>query len=139
MGLEPCEGTVDEGVGHPVDQDMGRSARRAGRCDLQVPIQIATEGAHHFGLTENICTGGLFVATSNPGRVGDHILLALRLPGSPQLVAVSAEIRWVRASANPSLRHGARGMGVRFVNLSLDAAAMVQEFLRQSSSTTTTR
>jgi uncharacterized protein (TIGR02266 family) len=120
-----------------VDQDVGRSARRAGRCDLQVPIQIETEGASQFGLTENICTGGLFIATGNPGRVGDQIVLKLRLPGTRELVSVDGEIRWVRSTADISLRHGARGMGVRFVNIPLDAAATVQEFLRQSSSTTT--
>jgi len=119
-----------------VDQDVGHLAKRAGRCALQVPIQIDAEGASHFALTENICTGGLFVATSHPGRVGDQILLKFRLPRNRRLVSVDAEIRWVRTTPSASARHGARGMGVRFRDISLDAGASVQEFLRRSSATT---
>ena len=119
-----------------MDQDVGHLAKRAGRCALQVPIQIDAEGASHFALTENICTGGLFVATSHPGRVGDQILLKFRLPRNRRLVSVDAEIRWVRTTPSASARHGARGMGVRFRDISLDAGASVQEFLRRSSATT---
>jgi uncharacterized protein (TIGR02266 family) len=119
-----------------VDQDVGHLAKRAGRCALQVPIQIEAQGASHFALTENICTGGLFVATSRPGRVGDQILLKFRLPRNRRLVSVDGEIRWIRTTPSASLRHGACGMGVRFHNMSLEAAASVQEFLRRSSSTT---
>ncbi len=119
-----------------MDQDLGSLAKRAGRCTLQVPIQIETDGERHLALTENICTGGLFVATSHPGRVGDQILLKFRLPRNRRLVSVDAEIRWVRTTPSASLRHGARGMGVRFRNVSLDAGASVQEFLGRSSSTT---
>ena len=118
-----------------MDQDVGHLAKRAGRCTLQVPIQIETEGASHFALTENICTGGLFVATSHPGQVGSQILLKFRLPRNRRVVCVDAEIRWVRTTPRASLRHGARGMGVQFRNVSLDAGTSVQEFLRTSSST----
>jgi uncharacterized protein (TIGR02266 family) len=121
-----------------MDQPSGRSVKRAGRCDLQVPIQVETKGASYFAVTENICTGGLFIATSNPGRAGEQVMLRLGLPGTGRVVSVDAEIRWVRPSADATLRHGARGMGVQFVNISLDAAATVQEYLRHGSSTITT-
>lgn len=111
-------------------QDVHR--RRAGRSDLQVPLQIKRGGETHVALTENIGVGGLFVATSNPGRVGEEISVWFKLPGNRIVLFVDAEIRWVRESAVPSLRHGARGMGLRFVTPSLYVAVSIQEFLREA-------
>ncbi len=85
-----------------------------------------------MALTENIGTGGLFVATSRPGRVGDQISLIFRLPNGNTPIFVDGEVRWVRTNPLPDARHGARGMGVRFTALSLSVRATIQEFLRRS-------
>jgi uncharacterized protein (TIGR02266 family) len=111
-----------------------RSARRSGRCDLQVPIQIGDNLEPQIALTENIGTGGLFIATSSPGRIGERVSLKFRLPNATGLISVDGEIRWVRTSAVIA-NHGALGMGVRFTKLPLAVAATIQEFLREASST----
>jgi uncharacterized protein (TIGR02266 family) len=108
--------------------------RRAGRCDLQVPVEIENGKATRLALTEDIGVGGLFVATSSPGRVGEEISLWFKLPGHRIALFVDAEIRWVRENAAPGLRHGARGMGLRFVNPSFYVAEAIQDFLRQPGS-----
>lgn len=114
----------------------GHSARRGSRCDLQVPIEIDGRGDTRMALTENISTGGLFVATSRPERVGDRISLVFRLPNGGLPVFVDGEVRWVRTSPLPDARHGARGMGIRFTTLPLSVVATIQEFLRTSSAPT---
>lgn len=106
------------------------SARRSGRCDLQVPIQIEDKADPQIALTENIGTGGLFIATSSPRRVGERVSLKFRLPNAPGLISVYGEVRWVRTSAVLAIRDGALGMGVRFTKLPLAVAATIQEFLR---------
>jgi uncharacterized protein (TIGR02266 family) len=88
-----------------------------------------------MALTENLGTGGLFVATSSPERVGDRITLTFRLPNDRSPIFVDGEVRWVRTRPLPQIRHGARGMGIRFTSLSLSAAATIQEFVRRSGPT----
>ena len=110
----------------------GHFARHVRRCDLQVPIQIDGPGDPHLALTENIGIGGLFVATSSPERVGDRITLTFRLPNDRSPILVDGEVRWVRTWPLPQIRHGARGMGIRFNGLSLSTVATIQEFVRRS-------
>jgi uncharacterized protein (TIGR02266 family) len=112
----------------------GRSARRSTRCDFQVPIQIDGPSGPTVALTENIGAGGLFVATSKPARVGDRISLIFRLPNGNTPVFVDGEVRWVRTRPLLDARHGVRGMGIRFMHLSLSVSATIQEFLRRSNS-----
>ncbi len=108
---------------------MEGSAERDVRCDLQVPVQIAWEDDARMALTENISAGGLFAATSNPGRVGDRVLLKFTLPNVHRWLVVSGEVRWVRVNAVIGVRHGARGMGVRFTSVPLAVATLVREFI----------
>jgi uncharacterized protein (TIGR02266 family) len=113
----------------------GRLARRSGRCEFQAPIQIDGPDGTTIALTENIGPGGLFVATSNPSRVGDRLSLIFRMWHGDTPIVVDGEVRWVRTSPLPGARGGARGMGIRFTNLSLSASATIQEFLRRSNGT----
>ena len=85
-----------------------------------------------MALTENIGAGGLFVATNKPAQVGDRVSLIFRVPNGNTPIFVDGEVRWVRTSPLPDARHGARGMGIRFTNLSLSVSATIQEFLRRS-------
>lgn len=75
--------------------------------------------------------GGLFVATSRPERIGEALYLIFRLPNVGPIF-VYGEVRWVRMSPLPELRHGARGMGVQFTSLSLSVAATIREFVQSS-------
>ena len=113
----------------------GHSPWRDNRSDFQVPVQVDGQDESRMALTENISTGGLFVATSRPERVGDRVSLVFRLPNGGAPIFVDGEVRWARTNPLPEARHGARGMGIRFTNLPLSAAARIQEFLRKSGPT----
>jgi Tfp pilus assembly protein PilZ len=103
--------------------------RREVRCDLQMPVSIAWKG---LALTENISAGGLFAATTRYGHIGDQVHLRLRLPNLERWVDVSAEIRWVRTDPNPSVRHGARGMGLMFTQVPFWVAALVRQVIESA-------
>ncbi|SRR5579871_570935 len=108
---------------------MAELAAREVRCDLQVPVQIAWADDSKMALTENISQGGLFAATSNPGRVGDRVVLRFRLPDVHRWLVVQGEVRWIRANPVADVRHGARGMGIMLTSVSAAVAALVREFV----------
>lgn len=99
------------------------------RCDLQVPVTVGASDEARVALTENISAGGVFVATSTPGRVGDRLVLDFKLPNAERVISIDGEIRWVRTTPSAQLRHGARGMGLQFTAVSFAAAALVRAFL----------
>jgi uncharacterized protein (TIGR02266 family) len=99
------------------------------RYEIQVPVGMAWKGDSRIGLTENISVGGLFAATTRPGRVGDQVQLRLKFAGVGKWLEVSAEIRWVRRDPEPGLRHGARGMGLMFTHVPSTVATLVRELI----------
>jgi uncharacterized protein (TIGR02266 family) len=99
------------------------------RCDLQVPVTLGASGEARLALTENISAGGVFVATSVPGLVGDRLVLSFRLPNAERAISVDGEVRWIRTTPSAQVRHGARGMGLQFTTVSFAAAALVRAFL----------
>ena len=93
------------------------------------------ESDHNFytGLTQDISTGGLFVATHRLRQVGDRITVTFTLPGRTERIAVETEVRWIRSLPHPSA-DAPVGMGLRFVNLTVEARGAIASFLRHRDS-----
>jgi len=93
------------------------------------------ESEHNFytGLTQDLSRGGLFVATHNLRPVGERIHLRFTLPASPTPIEAVTEVRWVRQTAIPG-GGGEVGMGLEFIQLSIQGKQAVQAFLRQRES-----
>ena len=79
-------------------------------------------------------TGGLFIATHQIKRVGDHVRLKFSLPGSPRPVEVDTEVRWIRENSSLHRTDGASGMGVRFINMSAEDEKAIQAFIESRDS-----
>lgn len=93
------------------------------------------ESDHNFytGLTRDISSGGIFVATGVTYEVGDRIHIKFLLPGRNLPMDVEAQVRWVRDPR--TMRTDApEGMGLKFVNLTPEAKAAIAEFLDQRDS-----
>lgn len=108
--------------------------RQAERHDLEIAVDLESDSNFYTGLTQNISTGGLFIATHQIKRVGDHVLLKFTLPGSPKPIEVDTEVRWIRENSSLHRTDGASGMGVRFINMSPDDAAAISSFLENRDS-----
>jgi uncharacterized protein (TIGR02266 family) len=115
-------------------QDNQANARASERYDLEVKVDLESDHNFYTGLTQNISAGGLFIATHHLRRIGDRITLKFQLPGSDQSVAVETEVRWIRENSSLQRVDGATGMGVRFINLSPEAANAIQTFLQNRDS-----
>ena len=93
-------------------------------------VDLHSQHDRYAGVTKNIGSGGVFVATSHALGVGDRVTLSFSLPGGMEPLSVEAEVRWIRPQITPDPDDRGAGMGLRFVNVSLDTSVLIQKFLR---------
>jgi len=126
---------MDSGTGAKVAHNQQQQHVRASeRFELEVSVDLESDSNFYTGLTQNISAGGLFIATNAIRRIGDRIMLKFNLPGQPEPLTVETEVRWIRENSALNRIDGATGMGVRFVNLSPEAAKMIQSFIESRDS-----
>ena len=118
---------MNSGTGAKVAENQ--NGRASERFDLEVKVDLESDHNFYTGLTQNISAGGVFIATHHIRRIGDRITLKFSLPGSDQTLAVETEVRWIRENSALQKIDGASGMGVRFINLTPEASAVIQRFI----------
>ena len=108
-------------VGHRTDNG------RANRVRLEVPVQLHTGQASCSGVTKNIGSGGVFVATTRLLRAGDRVTVTLTMRFGAAPVEALAEVRSCRQLEE--LGEPA-GVGLRFIDTPLRAAMLTNELRR---------
>ena len=107
----------------PMDRDRA-SDGRAGRIALDVPIQLRSQGRGDdvscIGVTKNICSGGVFVATLRSFTVGERVAVSFKIPGDAEPIEVLAEVRWSRPFQELDDRPA--GLGLQFIDTPLRLA-----------------
>lgn len=99
-------------------------AYRSGRAEVEIAIDCEMRGESFVATSMNIGLGGLFVVTDRRLEVGDRINLRFQLPDQPRPIAVTAEVKWLRRDQGRTL-----GVGLRFIGVTILAAAAIQELL----------
>jgi uncharacterized protein (TIGR02266 family) len=111
----------------------GAERRTSPRVDLEIEVSLESDSNFYTGLTQDISTGGLFVATHALRKIGSRVMLKFSLPNSPMPVVVDCEVRWLREAGpvhdHRSTDHPA-GMGLKFLNLSPESRLAIAHFLR---------
>lgn len=93
------------------------------------PVDCVAEDTFLYATITNISEIGIFVRTTSPVPVGTRLRLTFAPPGAIAPFALDGRVEWVNpvrplsACPNP-------GMGVRFVNLTLDARETLVEAIR---------
>lgn len=108
--------------------------RVAERYDLEIQVDLESDTNFYTGLTQNISTGGLFIATHQIKRVGDRVRLRFTVPGANRPIECETEVRWIRENSSLHRTDGSPGMGVRFIDLAPDDAAAIQHFIQNRDS-----
>ena len=111
-----------------------QNVRAAERFDLEVKVDLESDHNFYTGLTQNISSGGLFIATHHLRKIGDHITLKFTLPESQKVLEVETEVRWIRENSALQRVEGNTGMGVRFINLSAEASTAINAFIQSRES-----
>jgi len=116
------------------DQDDKRQSDRE-----PVTLFVEYEGAEDLlgDYTENLSSGGTFVATSRELPVGTQITLVLGFPGLLEPISVQGTVRWTRGAADGDDEAGA---GIEFApGPARDQLAAMIEKIRQGHAKTVSR
>jgi len=118
----------------PAAVEQKASERRANtRVELEVEVGLESDHNFYTGLTQDISSGGIFVATPIHFRVGDQVSIKFTLPGHGSALAADAEVRWLR-DPHVMRTDAPEGIGLRFLSLSPDVQAAIARFLESRDS-----
>ena len=94
-------------------------------------IEVNLESEHNFytGFTENISSGGLFIATRELVELGTTLRVQFTLPDVDGPINVDCEVRWQRLEQGGGTL--SPGIGVHFLSLSTQEEGYVNAFLRK--------
>lgn len=105
---------------------MKSERRRNARVALQVPVVMRNlAGAHNMKVTTvDISEGGLAVSLPDRKRAGGQWQIVFTLPGTKTSLELPAELAWEGSSTQA---------GLRFQQVSAEAARQLREWLKQNS------
>jgi len=110
-------------------QEVDHEDRQFRRFPIKVEVDYATEHNFFTGFTENLSSGGLFVATHIPAELGDVLSLTFTVPGLDENITAVGRVQWVR-EYNENSPDTIPGMGLRFLKLSKEARAAIEMFIQ---------
>jgi len=105
---------------------------QGGRSEPRLPkvlsITYKEREAFISAYTANASSGGLFIKTEKPLKVGFQFILKLQLPGVPNPLQIKSEVRWARSpeKAQPGQP---TGMGIEFLEISENDTRVLKECL----------
>jgi len=104
------------------------SSRTDMRIQKTLSLTYKDDQAFVSAYASNISTGGLFVKTEKPLRLGDQFMLRLQLPSLHEPLRVSCEVAWVRGATEASAKQPA-GMGLKFIEMSKGDRETLKNYL----------
>lgn len=108
--------------------DQVGEKRRAPRAELSIEVGIDDHTNFYVGFSENISTGGLFIATYRLLPVGAEVALTFVLADEFP-VFVHGQVRWTRDPRDSELGEVPPGMGVEFVGLGAAEQARIAAYV----------
>jgi uncharacterized protein (TIGR02266 family) len=100
--------------------------RRQPRLPISLEVAYRTAGAFLVSYSINLSKGGIFLETSQPLPIGEHVSLKFDVPGVGPL-EVDGTVAWVRTGTHDGLPDG---MGVQFDRLDQQYGNIIDEMVR---------
>ena len=105
------------------------AGRSTARIPMQTQVDMSSDSNVFTGFSTNLSEGGVFVATVSLLPVGTPVDLTFTLPGNTR-ISVKGEVRWTR-EIDDRVPDVFPGVGVRFVELGVDAAEALHRFVAE--------
>jgi len=105
------------------------AGRSTSRIPMQTQVDMSSDSNVFTGFSTNLSEGGVFVATVSLLPVGTPVDLTFTLPGNTR-ISVKGEVRWTR-EIDDRVPDVFPGVGVRFVELGVDAAEALHRFVAE--------
>ena len=114
--------------------DTSAEGRVSDRKSFEVELELTLESDHNFytGFTENISSGGLFVATRDLKPIGTFMEISFSVPANSTKITVRCEVRWQRLEQPDG--DSMPGIGLRFIDIDPAAAELINSFIAQRGS-----
>src|SRR5512147_1464382 len=97
--------------------------RRLPRLPISLEVAYRTAGAFLVSYSINLSKGGIFLETSQPLPIGEHVSLGFNVPGVGPL-EVDVVVAWVRTGSPDGLPDG---MGIQFDQLDQQYGDVIDE------------
>lgn len=101
--------------------------RSTPRVSLCVGVGFRSDTNFYAGFTDDLSSGGLFVATHDLQPIGTSLALTFHLPTWGEIVTVGV-VRWIRDTREYN-EHAASGMGVQFCGLRSKDTDAIRRFI----------
>lgn len=105
----------------PVERRMYR------RVQYRARVGLSSGNNFYTGLSRNIGTGGLFVATYQLHPLGTVLGLEVLLPDGKEPLKLQGEVRWIRPDSPRC--EGSPGIGVQFIDLGEQDRQRIEAFV----------
>jgi uncharacterized protein (TIGR02266 family) len=109
-----------------------RQQRAEARFEIELDVSLGESQNFYCGLSENLSTSGVFVATHLVRRIGERIAFSIYLPERDEPVRGIGEVRWARNYAESS--ETPPGIGLHFVALEPADREALTRFLAEHKS-----
>jgi uncharacterized protein (TIGR02266 family) len=119
--------TASQPLGKMTAPTAAAPGRSSSRVPMQTQVDLSSDSNVFTGFSTNLSEGGVFVATLNLLPVGTPVDLTFTLPGNTR-ITVKGEVRWTR-EIDDRVPDVFPGVGVRFVELGVDAAQALHKFV----------
>jgi uncharacterized protein (TIGR02266 family) len=119
---------------HPSSGRKGTSShmlerRSEPRIKVEAEVGFQSDTNFFMGFSEDVSSGGLFIATFDTRPLGSAMSVNFSLP-SGHLISAEGVVRWVRVY-NDTAPEISPGMGVQFETISSGDIKAIQEFIRR--------
>jgi uncharacterized protein (TIGR02266 family) len=110
--------------------------RASFRKHFDIQVGVATQHRLFVGLSSNISSGGLFIATEEDLSPGDRLDVRFSIPGSTHVFVKAAEVCWIRPIDDANGHNGGEegalrsGAGVRLLDLTEEERRILDGFLK---------
>lgn len=119
---------ADEGTPELVGQDAV-DRRSAERIEVTWHVDCEAEDTFLYAWIANISELGIFVRTTTPLPIGSRLTLRFCPPGADLAFVLRGAVQWVN-ELNPLRETLNPGMGIRFIDLTLDDRERIVDAIR---------
>lgn len=84
------------------------------RLQLRLLVTVASKKEEADYFIENLSSGGLFIETQNPLKVGEEFAISFTLPHNRKTYTLNSEVMWNKTKEEANIKPG---MGISFKDL----------------------
>jgi uncharacterized protein (TIGR02266 family) len=130
-----CDEIIVKPINHPLfiataKKHLNIQGRTATRFTARLTIKhgiAQTEVLTDYSV--NLSTGGLFLATADIQPIGTRFAIEFSLPGTVSPICCQARVAWVNDPEMLFKQELPAGMGLQFIDISLDDVNAIREYL----------